>query len=393
MQRDMEIFFPQDGISKGWKRTSPIQFFTEENLYEHIDGAAESFFTYQFQLCGAAMYESEQGGEDFITVDIYDMKTPLNAYGMYRSELYPDAKFVDIGAEGYADASSINFWKDKYYVKLLATREDKSFLDANTAIAQAIADSIYGMYSVPYLAQLLPQEAIIKNSEKFVMESALGYDFLRNGVTARYQIGGQDKQLFLLDCNTEEDSQNTFSTFKHYEEKSGENVADVEGLGDKCFSAQDKYYQRIIAVRINKFVIIALQVENEDVTYALINTFAPRISLMESARPAQISFNGKQLDISPPAQTRGQNIWIPVISFSQAIGLSATVDEEKIVIYYPIFGEFGYKEIQLKWDCSDVYVDNGTVFINWVHFLNLMKIQYSVDSEKNEMLCTLKLKG
>jgi len=386
MQRDMEIFFPPDGISKGWKRTSPIQFFTEENLYEHIDGAAESFFAYQFQLCGATTYEPEQGGEDFITVDIYDMKTPLNAYGMYRSELYPDAKFVDIGAEGYADASSINFWKDKYYVKLLATREDESFLAANTVIAQAIADSIYGRYSVPYLAQLLPKESITENSEKFVLDNVLGHEFLRNGVAARYQIGGQDKQFVLLDCKTEEESRDTFSTFKHYEEKSGKNVAAVEELGDECFSAQDKYYQRIIAVRMNKFIIIALQVENEEATHALIKTFAPRISQMESARPAEIFFNGKRLDISPPAQMKGQNIWLPVISFSQAIGVSVTVNEEKIVIR-PNSGEFGYKEIQLNRDSSDIYVEDGTVFINWEQFLNLMKVQYSVDSEKNEMLC------
>jgi hypothetical protein len=313
---------------------------------------------------------------------------------MYRSELYPDAKFVDIGAEGYADASSINFWKDKYYVKLLATREDESFLDANTAIAQSIADSIYGRYSIPYLAQLLPKESIIKNSEKFVLESVLGHDFLRNGVVARYQIDSQDKQLVLLDCKTEEDSQGTFSTFKNYEEKSGKNVADVEGLGDECFSAQDKYYQRIIAVRMNKFVLIALQVENEEVTYVLIRTFANRISQMESARPAEIFFNGKRLDISPPAQMKGQNIWLPVISFSQAIGASVTMDEEKIVIRYPNSGEFGYdKEIQLNRDSSDVYVDDGTVFINWEQFLNLMKVQYSVDLEKNEMLCTSKLEG
>jgi hypothetical protein len=40
MQRDMEIFFPPDGISEGWNRTSLIKFFTEDNLYEHINGAA-----------------------------------------------------------------------------------------------------------------------------------------------------------------------------------------------------------------------------------------------------------------------------------------------------------------------------------------------------------------
>ena len=392
MQRDMEIFFPPDGISAGWKRTSPIQFFTEDNLYEYIDGAAESFFAYQFQLCGTAAYESRlhRDGEDFITVDIYDMKTPLYAYGMYRSEWYPDAKSVDIGAEGYADASSINFWKDKYYVKLLATREDEGFSDANTAIAQAIAVSIHGRYSVPYLAQLLPKESIIKNSERFVLESVLGYGFLRNGMIASYQISGQEKEFVLLDCQTEEDSRDTFSTFRRYEEKSGKNVADkvgqasclpkVEGPGDECFSAQDKYYKRIVVMRVNRFVIIALKVENDEATYALMRTFANRISQMESARSVQLSFNGKQLDISPSAKMKGQNTWIPLKSFSQAISASVAVDEEKIVMRY------NGKEIQLNRDSSDVYVDNGTVFINGEKLLNLMKVQYSVDSEQDGIL-------
>jgi len=88
---------------------------------------------------------------------------------------------------------------------------------------------------------------------------------------------------------------------------------------------------------------------------------------------------------------KGQNVWLPVTPFSQAIGASVTADEVKIVMRYPNSGEFGYKEIRLDRDSSDVYIEDGTIFINLEKFSNLLKVQYSVDLDQNEILLTSKL--
>ncbi len=386
MQLDLESLFPANEVPAGWKRASAIRTFTEENLFEHIDGAAESFFAYQFQLCGTSTYTPENGGDEFITVDIYDMNTSLNAYGMYNSERYPDAEIIDIGAQGYADTSVVNFWEDKYYVKLLATKESDLFSDASIKLAQAIAKSIFGQSSTPYLAQLLPKESIVKNSERFVLENVLGHGFLRRGMIARYQIGSQSKEIVLFDCQTESDAQNTFISFKSYEEKSGQTVAVKKlELYDEFFSAQDRYYKNIFVTRIGKFVIVAVKVEDEKATYAFLEKFAKRISEVESIHIAHIfvvnigNTSKHRLDISPPAQMIDGRIWLPVASFAGEMSATVVADEEKIIMLYR--GD----EIQLNKNSPNVHSQNKIVFVSLEALARPMKLQYDVDVDRREI--------
>jgi hypothetical protein len=49
VQSQIEALFPEDGEFPGWQKRSEVAFFDQETLFQHINGAAEAFFAYDFQ--------------------------------------------------------------------------------------------------------------------------------------------------------------------------------------------------------------------------------------------------------------------------------------------------------------------------------------------------------
>ena len=68
---------------EGWSRDGEVRVWTSENLWEYIDGAAELFIDYEVVTCRVA--DLSAGGVT-VTVDLYDMGTPLNAFGIFDLE-------------------------------------------------------------------------------------------------------------------------------------------------------------------------------------------------------------------------------------------------------------------------------------------------------------------
>ena len=70
-------------VVEGWSRPGDVLTYDADNLWEYINGAAELFVEFGVQTCRTADLVS---GEVTVTVDLYDMGTPLNAFGVYERE-------------------------------------------------------------------------------------------------------------------------------------------------------------------------------------------------------------------------------------------------------------------------------------------------------------------
>ena len=263
--------FPPNRSIPGWRLSGDIAVFDEDNLFEHIDGAAEAFFAYGFQLCGTAEYDAirdsdnaEASAEDeFIVVDIYDMERPVQAFGMYASESYPEATPVNVGAQGYADGSVLNFWKGKYYVKITASSEESDVLKTVMDIAVHIATKIPGKAELPRIISLLPRWNMVAGSERYLLDDILGYAFLKNGVTAKYRVDGDELVLFVIDCRSAEKATEVFARFAQYEQKSGDGFTRMPAPGDEAFAADDKYYGHVFVARHGRYLLIAASASGE----------------------------------------------------------------------------------------------------------------------------------
>ena len=70
----------------GAKPDGEARFFSD-NLWELINGAAEAFHSCRMEVM---LHQNFVLGEAEVTVEIYDMGNPLNAFGIYSAERSPN---------------------------------------------------------------------------------------------------------------------------------------------------------------------------------------------------------------------------------------------------------------------------------------------------------------
>ena len=83
----------------GFALKSKPAYYSPDNLYEYINGAADLYLNFHFKKLSVFEYRNKKKGS--ITVDIYEHKDINNGFGIYCSEKPSDGPFLKIGTEGY----------------------------------------------------------------------------------------------------------------------------------------------------------------------------------------------------------------------------------------------------------------------------------------------------
>ena len=101
-----EDFLPPS-CAPGWAMEGRVATYTPENLYQYINGEAEIYLPYGFKKAACVRYikastPSGRPQEKGMGVNIFEMGSPLDAFGIYsnfRSSTLPPLK---VGAEGFS---------------------------------------------------------------------------------------------------------------------------------------------------------------------------------------------------------------------------------------------------------------------------------------------------
>ena len=208
--------------------------FYSSDLYRYMDGGADLYLKYG--LVAMAHREYKSAGVD-MTVDVFDMGGPVQAFGIYSAERSPEYHFIDIGAEGYSSESTLNFLQGRYYVRLAAFGDGAAAALDN--FARAISRSIGGDRSLPGLLDILPRENRVARSEKYVVEAPAGHDFLAPALTASYRFDGKVTSLVIsLAADAREANQRVEKLRQYYSRPDGEVVFFARGrLAVLCLHA------------------------------------------------------------------------------------------------------------------------------------------------------------
>jgi hypothetical protein len=177
-----------------WKLKGKVQSYHPGNLWELINGAADAFISFDFQELKS--YDVEKGNLIF-TVNIYDMGTPLNAFGMFRSEnsARDDSEKPGIETQ-YSDYLTVML-KGSYYIKI-ETVKGKTTRKNCSSLLRDISKSLPGSTAYPTEISLLPVTNRIKQSARFIKENFLGIQELSNCLYAEYQNDQIKYRLFII---------------------------------------------------------------------------------------------------------------------------------------------------------------------------------------------------
>jgi hypothetical protein len=253
-QRPLASMLPLVDIPAGWTvskyGTKHMETFNAENLFEKIDGRAESFT--QNNVSGMAYTSYHPTGDDSNEVQVYifefDHSKPFRAQSKYNSEKPEESQAVKVGTEGYASAGSILFYADPYYTQIVSTSEDKKFAAFSLEMAKRIAakqmpEHSEGGEPTPSKASAM-QDAIYalfptgqnRGARTYVAEDAFGYSFMTDVFMADFKDGSVGWQGFLRPYATVDEAKAIFEKYVTSAKQNGGDPKIIESEGaDQMF--------------------------------------------------------------------------------------------------------------------------------------------------------------
>lgn len=206
----------------GFKKTSDYPVFTPENLWDYINGAADTYLTYGFVDLHVAEYKK---GKSVIKAEVYRHSSNTLSFGIYSTERSSSFRFKNIGAQGYSADGAINFFKGNFYVKIRTYSKNAKILQAEESLAIKIANALGGNSEMPALLSRFPEIGKKLNEEVYINESVLGHKFLNKAFKAVYELGTDNFSVFMIESNTPEE---THDIVEKYLEASGMDASDAE---------------------------------------------------------------------------------------------------------------------------------------------------------------------
>ena len=231
----------------GWKQIEEPQFYYPESLFEYINGAAEIYLSYDFRKCAVAQYEGETG-ESNVSLEIYDMGSPVTAFGIYSAERFPDNHFIDIGTQGYMEEGTLNFLTGRYYVKMLCFDCGDNWDEYLTDFARRIEEKSGKENGFPPPVKAFPKKNLIQNSEKFILKNFMGYKYLNNGYQADYDLNGNEFTAFIIHGDDETDAEQMLGKYLESKKEPGAEKSDFG------YHIKDKYYDNIYIAKVGSYL-------------------------------------------------------------------------------------------------------------------------------------------
>lgn len=212
-----------------------VEKFDEKGLFEKVDGKAESYLAFGFVAMenqnfmppGAKKGEESSSHTDGVDVFIYDMGTPLQAYGMFTSERN-EGEPLAVGQDGYLAAGSVFFRAGRYYVNVLAEKEDYA-PQAKTLAEQLAGKLPKEKFEAPGAAWF-PTENLVASAVGWRMKNAMAQEWLSDVYVAKYKFGEAEAEAFLAKRDSEAKVKSDLAQWRKNLAGSGR-VADVKVNG------------------------------------------------------------------------------------------------------------------------------------------------------------------
>ena len=209
----------------GWDISEKDQSYNRDNLFDYINGGAELYLSYGFTNVLSRRYSRPDQPD--IVVDVFDMQDSRNAYGVFSFS----REIVDraVGQGSQYTAGLLLFWKDRYYVSILASPETPESKDAVYGLARHLDKLIVNEGPLPGILSHLPQPGLIEESVRYFFhyiwlnshyfiadENILHVNKTTEALLAKYDRGGRRLILLLIEYPSDEEAERAYSDFAKF---------------------------------------------------------------------------------------------------------------------------------------------------------------------------------
>ena len=152
-----ELLLPSDGEILDWVQSRAPSTYEGKTLYRDRTEAPDLFYAYGFQRQAEVEYQAPRfGSKPLILLEIFDMGTPENAFGIYNFHIYPQVKFEWVGSKAMLSGGYLRFSKGKYFIQIEGYEFATGIREAMVLLAKDIAARIKEPALEPQILSLLP---------------------------------------------------------------------------------------------------------------------------------------------------------------------------------------------------------------------------------------------
>jgi hypothetical protein len=206
---------------QNWKIYDKVKYFKPENLYEQINGRAEYYISYDVRGLTFASFEKKSDSNFFINLSIYDMATPLNAFGVFSGERSTGSKRIELGRDAYRSEANYYIWHGQYYIQIIALDTLNEFKNASGEVAEKLTNTLIDSGESVWGLTALPTENLLPQSVQYFAVDAMGLNFMQHTYTAKYTSGENVLSVFLSKKKSEGFALKILDKFTAYAKKYG----------------------------------------------------------------------------------------------------------------------------------------------------------------------------
>ncbi|MBI2424558.1 MAG: hypothetical protein HYV27_17130 [Candidatus Hydrogenedentes bacterium] len=239
--------FVTDITPPGFTQTGPIARYTTANLYDKINGRSELYNSYDVVGLAFVSFALEGAPEKFIDIFLYDLRTPLGAFGAYSVERWSDSKPLELGQGGYRTDKDHFFWTAEYYANIFGVDDSAAVQEACVYLGKKLAGRLPKSEEIPWGMKLFAPEGLSTESIQYFSIDGLSLDFMVRTFSARYTQGGEEYQVFVSQSDDDKAAQAVRDQFAGYLKSYGSDVTErsVEGTQVICGDTGGGYHDGV----------------------------------------------------------------------------------------------------------------------------------------------------
>ena len=243
-------FLPRQQEAGIWKLEEDPIVVPGDRLPTYLGAEASHYTRYGVQDTTVGKYVGTDN-TSFATVEIYRFPDFVKAFGAYSMHKDGPLRALNIANESYAKVRSINIWRGAFYVRIIGAAPG----DALLRLAGFVADRMPPAPGRPAVFSFLPENGRVPNSERFSADAVLGQPYLANAFLATFNVDGDIIEGFVLPAADKDTAAKILAAYRDLYVRNGKLLDPVANLGEDNFTAEDRYLGRVIAFRIDRFVV------------------------------------------------------------------------------------------------------------------------------------------
>jgi len=146
-----------------WRAAGPDAVYDRKTLYDYMDGGAEVYLAFDFRQVFVRKYAD--AAENEIVLDIYDMGSPAEAFGMFSFDRQDPEAGLGQGSE--YGPGLLRFWRGRNFVSITVAGDEDKAEKAVLELGRAVAPLLGPDGEPPALVGGLPSEGLKRDRTSY----------------------------------------------------------------------------------------------------------------------------------------------------------------------------------------------------------------------------------